>query len=1228
MHINIEANNRPTNAIIDTGSAISIIHQNFLKTIEHKDFKPSQKQCHTANSTSLNIIGKIEIEVKVKYIPTRINLYVSSDLVTNIILGNDWIDSHHVHLYGDRKYLTIPNKNGKPIIIPYVKPNDINYVVLLSEETIIPPQSQKIITVKTKLFDGNNLIFEPDNEFSTKLLLMPNALLNVHENKAQIVLINANEKSRTLPKNTRLGIVSSNSSTAVLTIENQTTQKPTTDERTSRKLEHNENNKNTRCHECNEQFLSGNDLQKHLREKCYSDKIRKQIESLTQHLTNPKQRESIVDILWRNKILFDPSPSIINIPPQSAIKTENNPPIFSKQYPSSEHDRQIKIEEARKLLERGQIEQSTSPWSSPIVLVKKKDKSIRFCIDYRRLNTITIKDAFPLPRIDEIFDQLVDAIYYTKFDFKSGYFQIPLAKEDRPKTAFSTRDNHYQFTVLPQGISNGPATFQRVINHILGPARWKYALAYIDDVIIYSRTFEEHVNHLKEICKILKEARFRLNPEKCEVAKTHADYLGHRIQHGEIRPCISNIHGLINTRLPETPEEACKFVKAAEYYRKFIPNFSTIAEPLQKFVPKTRSERKKGQKTRIKLTDNESKAFHDLKTHLTSDLVLRLPNNKLPFKLQTDASDNGIGAVLLQTHIDGEHPVAYFSKKFTQAQRKWSPIEQECFAFICALEKWHVYLSGKKFFWETDHKALTQLNKKAQLNKRCERWRLITLEYEFEIKHIHGRTNAMPDYLSRSPVDEANDDPDEILLTKSQSTQTDIEENNIDIPKVTTIQVYSQEYPMPEETTTTRNEPTRSQTQLNTRNTEYETLPLSMEHIRIVQQTDPSTTRIVKDISKHKRYFIENGILMYRSNPSIPFIPEGELRKTILTTYHDTAANGSHFGRDKTIYKIRKRFFWPSMYKDVENYVKSCILCAQYNPRRQKALGKLRPIEPPQGVWQLVAMDFHGPLVPTSTRGNKYIIALTDVLSKFVVTRAVKDNSARTTVRFLKEDIITKFGTPTCLMTDNGTHFTSSLMKELVKEIGVTHLFTTPYHPQSNGQVERYNSTIDAKIATLANTRKTDWDDQLPYVTLNYNASIHATTQQTPFEMMYGRTPKLPFDYQDQNVNIMNHHNYSAKLKEHLAQLAEEARKRINENQTKYKKRYDQNRQNPLVKLNDLVLVKTNNVRHKFDTRYEGPFRIVRTLTPKTFIVQHVRKTTLFRQVTTDMLLPIFERNI
>lgn len=1242
IYIKIHVNDQPTNSIIDTGSAVSIIHNKFLQTIQHHKFTYQPRTCSTANSTPLNLIGYIELQIKIKDITTSIVAYVSTNLITPILLGNDWINANHVHLYGDQQRLTIPNKIGQLISIPYLESCDIKYPALLLNEITLPPYSQIFVDVTTQIANATNLVFEPCGNFNSKLIFIPNLVLNVHQNKTKISLINAQNRQQTLSRNTRIGTIIYDRTLSTNTIKpinfhDNRPMKTTINQSTHSNFEQfsygavptEMNNSevhtsNTVCDKCNEYFLSGNDLQKHLRAQCYSDQIRKQIKELTKHIKSSKQQLQIQDILWRHKILFDPTPSIINIPRQSAIKTGDHPPIYSKQYLASNKDQEMKHQETQKLLERGQIEESTSPWSSPIVLVKKKDKTLRFCIDYRRLNSITIKDAFPLPRIDEIFDQLYNAMYYTKFDFKSGYFQVPLSKEDRPKTAFSTRDNHYQFTVLPQGITNGPATFQRVINHVLGPARWRYALAYIDDIIIYSKTFDEHLVHLHDICRILTDARFRLNPDKCEIAQTQTDYLGHSITHGEIRPSPHNVNGLLQTKIPETADEACKFVKAAEYYRKFIPHFSQIAEPLRKFVPTTKTQQKKGQKTPIKLTQEEIHAFEELKRFLTTDLVLRLPNNRFPFKVQTDASDEGIGAVLLQIYPEGDRPIAYLSKKFTPAQRKWSPMEQECYAFICALDKWHNYLSGISFTWETDHKALTQLNQKAQINKRCERWRLKILTYDFKTQYIPGLQNSMPDYLSRSPVDDPEDDPDEWTNTTSTATQTDFE--SLSINSLTTAAVQTRAAKRRD----ALNNPTIdiNPTKPDTPNEENRHFPISSEQLKAAQQIDDFANTIIRNIKKHKKYVLKDDLLMRRLKHLVPYVPKGELRQTILDIYHDSAANGAHFGRNKTVHKIKTRYFWPSMYTDIDNHIKSCIPCAQFNPRRQKSPGNLRPIKPPEGVWQLVSMDFHGPIFPTSQRGNKYIITLTDILSKFVIAKAVRDNSAQTTVRFLKEDVITKFGTPRCILTDNGTHFTSSLTNELIKQIGATHLYSTPYHPQTNGQIERYNSTMDAKIATLSNSNKTNWDDQLAFVTFNYNTSIHSSTKHTPFEMMYGRTPILPFDNQDTNVTLSHDPEYSNKLKNYLSSLNETARKNILITQTKYKQRYDSNRTDPSYRIGDLVLVKTLNVRHKFDLRYEGPFRILKEITPKTFIVEHIKKPTLTRQVTTDVLLPIFERSI
>ncbi|CAF4811189.1 unnamed protein product, partial [Rotaria sp. Silwood2] len=396
----------------------------------------------------------------------------------------------------------------------------------------------------------------------------------------------------------------------------------------------------------------------------------------------------------------------------------------------------------------------------------------------------------------------------------------------------------------------------------------------------------------------------------------------------------------------------------------------------------------------------------------------------------------------------------------------------------------------------------------------------------------------MPDYLSRSPVDDVEEDPDEVSFLISKSTQTDFLDINNHLSTIAAVQTRAMK--LRNQTRNDKNDITILTSDTLIR--ENRITPISIEQLIQAQQNDNYAKNILNNIKNYKRYIITDNILMRRSHLPVPYVSQGDLRTTILNIYHDTAANGAHFGRDKTMHKIKQRYFWPSIYKDIDNYVKSCILCAQFNPRRQKAPGTLKPIQPPDGVWQLVSMDFHGPITPTTQRGNKYIISLTDVLSKFVITKATRDNTTHTAVRFLKEDIISKFGTPRCILTDNGTHITSRMMDALIKQIGITHLYSTPYHPQTNGQVERYNSTMDAKIAALSNLRKTDWDDQLPFVTFNYNTSIHSSTKQIPFEMMYGRSPVLPFDHQDTNVTLSYDPEHSKKLNQFLAQLNEQAK--------------------------------------------------------------------------------------
>lgn len=1316
IYINVQVNNIRHPAIVDTGSAVTIINQQLLQKINHQKFIPSRKTHQSANNTSINIIGEIQLEIKIQGHKTYILADVATNLVADLLLGNDWIINNNVIIDTLQKQIFLTNPDRRILAqATFIRPSNEYLPVLLINQITLPPYSQQCIDVMISTRPNTDIdaLFEPISTFHSKRLLLPHAVLRSRNGKCQVMIINAGDCYSTLSRNTKMGYVTlheGENNHLILPVfperpnDHQSRIGPVIKRKDSKLLVGSctriseeqrkvqslnfacrtieQERQNHQCYVCQKHFLSGNDLQKHLRQTCYPQEIRDQIEKLTAHVEDPAEQRRLQNILWKYGKLFDlRHPSFIKATVRHAVETGNHGPMHTPPYRVSYKDEEIQRKEIDKLLQQGVIEESTSPWSSPIVLVRKKDGSARFCIDYRKLNSITTKDAFPIPRIDDIFDHLSQAEYYTTIDFKSGYFQVSLDPKDRPKTAFSTRDQHYQFTVLPQGVTNGPPAFQRIVSQILGNTRWQYSLAYLDDVIIYSKDFDQHLTHIDDVLNRLHNANFRLNADKCHIAKTSIDYLGHRIERNSIRPNADNIRALQETPQPTTAKEAFRFVKAAEYYRKFIPKFSMIAQPLYKYAPTTKEQQSiRPKRAAISLSEEELQAFKQLKSILTDDLVLSIPDKSLPFKIQTDASKIGVGAVLMQTHPNGDLPVAYLSKKFTATQMNWPATEQECYAIIYAIQKWHKYLDGISFTIETDHKPLLPLNTKQQLNAKCERWRLKLQEYKFSIKYIKGKHNTMADYLSRSPVEPESNDEDDYVPTKSQETQTETMDTNILVaPVITRAKAKQQEREEDDHHRMNQtcddhhrmnqscddhhrmNQSGDDHHQMNQSCDDQESqrnvdksvdsacvselqqeetqvddtidniidnriVPFTLEQLKKLQYQDEQAKRIMANIDHHGAYCIQNDMLMKKSNNPVPFVPRGRIRSDIIKIYHDTPANGSHFGRDKTVRKIKERYFWPGMKEDITNHVKSCLPCLQNNQQRKKPPGLLKPISPPEGVWQLLAMDFHGPITPMTRNGSRYIIALTDILSKFVIAKAVRDCTAATAARFLIEEVILKYGTPKCILTDNGTHFTATMMAELFKKIGVTHLYSTPYHPMTNGQIERYNATMDSKIAALSNDNRTDWDEQLPFVTFNYNTSMHATTGQTPFELMYGRQPILPFDQQQPLVSLPDHSEYRLHLNDHLSILTEQTKNNIIQQQARYKLRYDKNREEPTYEIGDLVLLKVLNRRRKFDVRQEGPFRVIQRLAQKTYVVEHVYESTVRRQVTSDIMVKVTER--
>ena len=401
-------------------------------------------------------------------------------------------------------------------------------------------------------------------------------------------------------------------------------------------------------------------------------------------------------------------------------------------------------QELDEMLKQGIIEPSSSEWSAPIVLVKKKDGSLRLCVDYRRLNEVSETDAYPMPRIDDLIDRLGKAGYISTLDLTRGYWQVPMAQQARAKTAFATPYGLFQFNVMPFGLQGAPATFQRLMDSVVRGL--EFTAAYLDDLIVYSETWEEHLAHLRVVFQRLREAGLTAKPKKCQFGANRCVYLGHVVGDGTVRPDPRKMEAMESFPTPQTKKQVRVFLGLAGYYRRFIPNYASMAAPLTDLT-------RKSLPTKIQWSDDCEQAFQHLKTQLCSAPVLHSPDFDKPFLLQTDASDRGIGAVLSQEDADGnDHPVGYFSRKFLPREQRYSTVEKECLAIKLGAQAFRVYLLGRPFTIQTDHRALIWLDRLKENNARLTRWSLALQPYQFKVTYRAGKANANADALSRATV--------------------------------------------------------------------------------------------------------------------------------------------------------------------------------------------------------------------------------------------------------------------------------------------------------------------------------------------------------------------------------------------------------------------------------------------------------------------------------------------
>jgi len=947
----------------------------------------------------------------------------------------------------------------------------------------------------------------------------------------------------------------------------------------------------------------------------FAQPLASDLTKLVEKLANDAQRTPVLSLLTRFSSLFDTSKhNISKVLIEQVFNTiPHSPPSFRPhRNPHHREETQKLIDE---FLDAGIIHESNSPYAAPAFIVSRKsNRPGRLVIDYRALNKITIPDASPLPHIEDTLQELGKGFkYFSKLDLKSGYHQFQIPKADQHKTAFVVSSGHYEFSVLPMGPTNGPPCFQKTMSNLLKSCR-DFSRVYLDDIIIYSKTFEQHLHHLQLVFQIFTTNKIVLSPSKCEIAVMTVEFLGHIVSENTLTPNNNAIQAILDLQEPRTLKEANKFLGGLAYYRKFVPQFAHTAAPIHKVTNLTKDKRHL-----FKWTVDQSKAFFELKRMLTTELYLRFPVDGYPLHLSTDASGLATGGVLYQD-INGErHNIFYHSKVLTAVERKYSVPEQEALAILQCLQRMRTYVLGRTVYIHTDHCPICGLLKKPVNNRRIERVANLIQEYNIaEMKHITGKSNCLPDFLSR-PFDDPLFDIPYGVESKLPLPTTTISSVSMSRPSahfISPMILRPRHKVLPPPPSSDDDASTNDVTNPESKSeafhpgdsaspssiiTSPSPNPFNCHDLKQEQDNDLDIQRIITQLkhpnSNSNSYssFIIKDHLLYKLvtlsrnsplNTAVPYLPISMI-KSLLTVMHDDPYHGSHFSTDKMFSKLAPRYWWPNMRETIRRHVLACQLCQQYNYSRHKKAGHLHPIPPTDIPYSVISMDFCGPFIE-SPRENKFVLVISDLFTRHVTAIATPNNSAEITAITLFREIFCKYGVCSTLITDQGTHFNNHLMRALTHLFGYNHIYSTIYHPQTNAVTERFNASMKVQISKLEDKHHNNWDDYLDPVIFAYNTSKHKTTQFSPFELLFGRSPQLPIDPRPQFYIFDRPNICYENLQRILNVYHQQAKHNIIVQQRYNKERYDKHRPDPHYYIGDRVFTKIFTARGKLDPRYSS----------------------------------------
>lgn len=829
------------------------------------------------------------------------------------------------------------------------------------------------------------------------------------------------------------------------------------------------------------------------------------------------------------------------------------------------------------LLEAQVIRESSSPYASPIVLVRKKDGSLRMCVDYRLLNAKTRKDAFPLPRIEESLDALAGAQWFSTLDLASGYNQVPVSEKDKPKTAFCTPFGLFEWNRMPFGLCNAPSTFQRLMQRMFGDRQCQSLLLYLDDIVVFSSSVHQHVQRLEVVLDRLQREGLKVKLAKCSFFRREVSYLGHIISDKGVATDPAKIDAVAKWPRPNQVSELRSFLGFASYYRRFVEGFARLAGPLHKLVTKLAGTKSKKGSERVfqaAWTSECEESFEALKIKLTSAPVLAYADFSRPFILETDASHSGLGAVLSQETEGGTRPIAYASRGLRPTERNmanYSSMKLEFLALKWAMtEKFREYLLGHRCMVFTDNNPLSYLQS-AKLGAVEHRWAAQLAAFDFEVKYRSGRSNRNADALSRQPTSSTNL-AEQVLPGTSVPVSLQVAPCPGLVPATqSVVSVFSSH------TLSDMRALQEADSLLK------DVLVYWRRQIRPTVEEKRHLTKMGSVLLQQWDRFVEKEGVLYRrvhrsdgGEEILQLLLPSVLKQDVLTQLHQ---EHGHQGVERTTELVRQRCFWPGMTVDIRQWVQGCERCQVAKDARPVSgsfMGHLLASRPNE----IVAMDFT--LLEPSQNGVENVLVITDVFSKYTVAVPTRDQRAATVAQVLLKEWFFKFGVPDRIHSDQGRSFESVLLQQLCHLYGVGKSRTTPYHPAGNGQCERFNRTLHNLLRTLPVSRKRDWASCLPHVLFCYNTTPHQGTGESPYLLMFGREPRLPIDFLLGRVQDPMPGEVQDWLVEHQARLKVafgNARERLLVAAGRRKERHDQGVRHSPLQVGQWVYLRDHSIR-------------------------------------------------